>query len=356
MVSILLAIPPFLIRHRDHTPSPIESDILVHLKEALDELGVRTVVPQWPAGELRLSTDDLERIAVEEQCDAVIIEASYPKQESYLSNVDLVRLARRARIAAIVPDMWFRLGIYETLRSLTGLVETFLIYGNSELVKPIVKYGGLDPALARQFHDLGGFPVAKRPSAEKFIDFCYVGTIKKFRARLLKSIVGHSYMRSFILTAGREGKIGNTGLDRVEGFMEVLACTKTGLWTRAGESTRIDGQRYAAGYTARFHQYLATSVVPLYWGESVGRIFGRPEPPPVAGLVEGRHYVRVKDGRELKAAAHRICYEPGVYEEFRRHIDELYETRFSSRIIATRLLSVLGLAHPTQRADVGAVV
>jgi hypothetical protein len=277
----------------------------------------------------------------------VFIEAAYIKGTSYLAKVDLDRLARRAQLVAVVPDMYFHPNIGEMLKSFAGPVDHFLIFGNADLVEPILSHHGLDPKLAERFVDLGGMPVPRHNvPTEKIVDFCYIGTVRKFRGRLLKSVVAHKYMRTFICTAGREGKVGNTGLERVSGFMDVLACCKSGLWTRAGSSVRIGGRRFLGGVTARFNEYLAASVIPVFWGEERWFPFPKSEPPPVPDLVEGLHYIRVRDARDLKRKVTRICYEPDVYSRMRRAIDELYHDRFSSQLIIRRMLSALGVKQP----------
>jgi hypothetical protein len=347
MVAILLALSQYLLVGPEaETPSPTESDIFVHLRDSLEEAGIDVVAPSWRPGEnVRLSTDELERLVIERQCAAVFIEVAFIKGTSLLANVDLDRLARRVQVVAVVPDMYFRPNIGEMLKSFAGPVDRFLIFGNAELVEPILTYNGLDPKLAERFVDLGGMPVPRHKApAEKIVDFCYIGTARKFRGRLLKSVVAHKYMRTFICTAGRQGRIGNTGLERVAGFMDVLACCKAGLWTRAGSGVRIDGRRYAGGVTARFNEYLAASVIPVFWGEERRFPFRKPEAPPAPDLVEDLHYIRVKDARDLKRKVTRICYEADVYDRMRRAVDDLYRDRFSSRIITRRMLTALGIS------------
>ena len=260
---------------------PVEADCDYHYTKSFEHLGYVVNKAKWRVENENMFldvTETLDSIKKEiKQYDSITIlfECNFRiSQNAALKQLyTAIRFLRNKglniRLIAQVPDSWARLDLLQILGEL-DFVDRIIVFNES--IIQVLRENGLNESIANKCYYTPSLPVVYRGhTAEKNIDFCYIGSPKGQRLQRIGDMMLHRNIHWLVFTNGRDAVEFNP-FRSTESYLHAYEHSKFSIMTSVmsmrhfkythNRLIRVPGQ-----LPGRFAESLSVNCIPVYFQE-----------------------------------------------------------------------------------------
>lgn len=323
---------------------PVEADCDYHYTKSFEELGYVVNKARWRIENENMYLDVPETLnAIKKEIKefneiTILFECNFKISENkelrqlYNAIKFLRNKGLSIRLIAQVPDSWARLDLLQILGEL-DFVDRIIVFNES--IIQVLRENGLPENIANKCYYTPSLPVVYRGhTAEKNIDFCYIGSPKGQRLQRIGDMMLHRNIHWLVFTNGRDAVEFNP-FRSTESYMHAYQHSKFSIITsvmsmRHFKHTHNRLIRVPGQLPGRFAESLSVNCIPVYFQEDT---FDNPPSEYTESKLE-KPFIVVPPfmrGQEIIELIFKRQITVG-------HIKDFYDAHLAPEVIISRML------------------